>query len=505
MAELVIRGTVATMTAGAAPSPGAVWIRDGRIVGVTHGHVTKSGFSGAATVDVGDAFVLPGLIDMHNHLGYNTLPLWSEPGRTEPWLHNHHWTDASTYTPSITEPAYVYAKAVPQALLGYVQVRELAGGATAAQGWPTANGGYGTVVRNVDSEDAGTGRTDLIYTSVATKTGDALLDRVDTMTAGSGFIYHCAEGQRGSRVRADYTELAKDKGLLPEFIGIHCCAVGTDDWTRWDKPKAGGVVWSPTSNMLLYAQTTLIPDVQARNVLVCLGSDWGPSGTKNVLGELKVARIMSDQLGYGLTDHELVEMVTCNPGRLLERYWNRPIGRLVAGAYADITVLHGRGHGDAWAQIVAATEADVALVVVDGVARYGDSNLMTAADAPASFATHIAGRSRRVALPDPADTTSAWSWNAIETALHDVQHDPQAALHHTAMRAAAGPGGSAPFELYLDMPDSRRLGRAGPPKHPENVEIPPVPTLEHDHAYFTLLERAPIPGGALDGLEGWYS
>jgi cytosine/adenosine deaminase-related metal-dependent hydrolase len=30
-------------------------------------------------VDVGDAFVLPGLIDLHNHIGYNTLPLWAEP------------------------------------------------------------------------------------------------------------------------------------------------------------------------------------------------------------------------------------------------------------------------------------------------------------------------------------------------------------------------------------------------------------------------------------------
>ena len=69
-------------------------------------------------VDVGDAFVLPGFIDMHNHLAYNTLPLWVEPGRTEPWLHNKHWPDADTYTESITEPAWVYAKACPEALLG---------------------------------------------------------------------------------------------------------------------------------------------------------------------------------------------------------------------------------------------------------------------------------------------------------------------------------------------------------------------------------------------------
>jgi hypothetical protein len=46
---------------------------------------------------------------MHNHLAYNALPLWSEPGRTAPWLHNKHWPDADTYTESITEPAWVYA------------------------------------------------------------------------------------------------------------------------------------------------------------------------------------------------------------------------------------------------------------------------------------------------------------------------------------------------------------------------------------------------------------
>ena len=90
-----------------------------------------AGFEHAPEVDVGDGFVLPGFIDMHNHLAYNALPLWFEPGRTQPWLHNKHWTNAGTYTASITEPAWVYAKACPEALLAYVQVRAMAGGATA--------------------------------------------------------------------------------------------------------------------------------------------------------------------------------------------------------------------------------------------------------------------------------------------------------------------------------------------------------------------------------------
>ena len=130
-------------------------------------------------------------------------------------MHNKHWPDASTYTESITEPAWVYAKACPEALLAYVQLRAMAGGATAIQGWPTANRGYPTVMRNVDAEPVDSGSDDLIYTSVVTKTGDALATAVRRMGDGAGFIYHCAEGQQQSRVLRDYTDLAPPKGCCP--------------------------------------------------------------------------------------------------------------------------------------------------------------------------------------------------------------------------------------------------------------------------------------------------
>ena len=504
MSELVIAGRIATMADGAEgePKPGRVWIRDGAIVAATAGDKRIAGFSAAPEVDVGNAFVLPGLIDMHNHLAYNALPLWSEPGRTDPWLHNKHWPQADTYTESITEPAWVYAKACPEALLGYVQVRAMAGGATSVQGWPTANRGYQTVVRNVDDERAGTDSDDLIYTSVVTKTGDPLAKSVDRMKKGSGFIYHCAEGQRGSRVLNDYTDLATTGGLLPRFIGIHCSAVDADNWELWATADAGGVVWSPLSNLVLYAQTTLIDDVRARGVRVCLGSDWGPSGTKNLLGEMKVARITADHFGYALTDAQIVEMVTSNPGALLERCWNRPIGRLVEGAFADVTVIRGRGRGSAWKRIVAAIERDVALVVIDGVPRYGDKGLMNQSGAVSTFPMTVGGRQRRVALPDPANTALPWSWPAIMKTLDDVQNDPQAAIANARERAAVGPRFSpdAPLELFLDMPDTRRTGRAGPPKDPAAVRIPPIPSIEHDSAFFDLLDSSPIQAGVLAPL-----
>ena len=74
------------------------------------------------------------------------------------------------------------------------------------------------------------------------------------------------------------------------LIGIHCTALEDADYAAWNE-KANGegtVVWSPFSNIWLYGDTT---DVLAarKHMRVCLGSDWSPSGTRNLLGELKVA------------------------------------------------------------------------------------------------------------------------------------------------------------------------------------------------------------------------
>lgn len=512
MSKLVIAGIVAPMVEGdpSEPAAGRVWIEDDRIVAVTGPKAKVAGFGRATVVDVGERFVLPGFIDMHNHLAYNALPLWSEPGRTEPWLHNKHWPDASTYTESITEPAWVYAKACPEALLAYVQLRAMAGGATAVQGWPTSNRGYQTVMRNVDAEDLGTGNDKLIYTSVVTKTGDALATAVRRMNDGAGFIYHCAEGTARSRVLRDYTDLGDAEGLLPTLIAIHCCAVDPANWAKWPKPQAGsvphdiagGVVWSPLSNLVLYAQTTKIEHARARGIRICLGSDWGPSGTKNLLGEMKVARLVADHLGYALTDREIVEMVTTNAGVLLELCWKQPIGQLVEGALADVTVLSGRGSGPAWKRIVAATERDVRLVVIDGVPRYGDATLMQQVSTPPTFTMTLGGRRRAVAMTDPADPAAAWSWDEIKGTLDAVQQDPQTAIRTAQARAAAGPrfAEDAALELFLDMPDTRRAGRAGPPKNPATVKIPPVPALAHDAAFFDQLDACPIHGGVLAPL-----
>jgi 5-methylthioadenosine/S-adenosylhomocysteine deaminase len=486
---------------------GRVWLGDdGLIDTVTKdGAAAPAGFAQASIVDVGDAWVLPGLIDLHNHIGYNALPLWSEPKQKTAFLHHNSWTGAPTYQAAISWPSGVLAFAEPEALLAYVQLRALAGGTTAIQGWPVANRQHVQVLRDIDEE----GKREAIYTSALTKDPAGLAKMAQAQLHGAGFIYHCAEGQLNSIVAREFTDVANAGCLLKTFIGIHCNAVAGGEWQRWTTAQAGTVVWSPFSNLWLYGSTTIIPAVRDQNIRVSLGSDWGPSGTKHVLGELKVAKLVSQEHSFGLSDRELVKMVTANPGDALAQCWSRTIGRLVPGGYGDVTVLRSKGNGDVWSQVVAATEKEVMLVVYNSLPRYGDAKAMLAARPTVSSPLTVKGIARRFAIPDPDDATTAWSWAAITKRLDVVRKDPAGAVARAKARHRAFAGRwdaeQAPLELALDMPSGPDQARAGGvPKDPEHVVIPPLPSLVHDRAFFAAIHGHGFHTGLLDGLARFY-
>ena len=106
---LIVAGRIVPLDEGDpdAVFQGRVFVDDsGTIERVTSGtDSAPSGFSAAPVMDVGDAFVLPGLIDLHNHIGYNTLPLWTEPTQEIAFAHHDSWTRADSYQASISWPA----------------------------------------------------------------------------------------------------------------------------------------------------------------------------------------------------------------------------------------------------------------------------------------------------------------------------------------------------------------------------------------------------------------
>jgi len=488
---------------------GRVYLNDsGTIEAVTAADApVPNGFASAPMVDVGDAFVMPGLIDLHNHIGYNTLPPWTEPKQKTPFAHHDSWTRAASYQSSISWPANALVQAEPEALLAHVQLRALVGGTTAIQGWPTANRKHIQVLRNIDDETAGGTDHNLIYTSALTKKPLELGKIAQAQRRGAGFIYHCAEGQPGSLVAREFIDAANAGCLDKTFIGIHCNAITAAEWQRWAKPNAGAIAWSPFSNLWLYGATTDITTARGQEISICLGSDWGPSGTKNVQGEIKVAKLASQKFGMGLSDRDLVAMVTTNPGDALSRCWKKTIGRLTAGGFGDLTVIRPRGNASVWTQIVEATERDIMLVVYGGVPRYGDSSLMTAAGLTASSPITVLGK--RFAIPNPEKPAEMWTWKDITGRLEAVRKDPVAALARSEgrRRAYAGPldAPDAPLELVLDMPGGGLPIAGDVSKHAAKIVIPPLPSLIHDEAFFKAIKGRGFHGGLLDQLAGFYS
>lgn len=474
--------------------------------------------AGATTLDVGDAYLYPGLIDLHSHLAFASLPLWAEPTRTVPWLHRGNWPGARSYQSAISWPAYALIKGAPEALLAYAQVRALAGGTTAIQGWPPANRRpVNQLIRNIDIEDFGAGTPHQIRTSALPLDDAQLRQRAAHLQAGGGFIYHCAEGQVGSLAAREFSDAARAGCLRDRLMAIHCCAVGDAEFSQWQQharlagdAAPGGVVWSPFSNLWLYGETTDVVAARRRGLSVCLGSDWGPSGTKNLLGELKVAHLWAVSQGLDLTPFDLVEMATATAGDLLGRCWPLQAGRLEAGRLADITVVAAR-HPDPWTNLVEAHESDVLLVLVGGQARYGTRDLMRAAGQTATTSVRLGSQRRHTVLTRPDAAARSWTWSAVVADLNRVAADPDAAIgrgHAVAAAAlAATEAGQDPAAvgliLELDMPAVAGMV-AGPPPPGAQYTVPRVPSLAHDRTWHRHVRNRGFHNGLLDQLTRYY-
>src|SRR5262249_40323771 len=154
---------------------------------------------------------------------------------------------------------------------------------------------------------------------------------------------------------------------------IHCVALKVEDFAVMAELGAA-MIWSPLSNHLLYGQTADIRAAKDAGLRIGLGSDWSPSGSKNLLRELKAARVASRLAGDGFSDREIVAMATRNAAAILK--WQAALGSIEPGKRADLLVIDGAAD-DPYASLIEAKETAIRLVMINGVARYGLPALMT--------------------------------------------------------------------------------------------------------------------------------
>jgi len=500
-APLVVTGHLVTFDE-ARPEivDGALYIdTDGLIVAVSDAvsDPPPPGFEHANRVQTG-AVVYPGLIDLHNHIAYNCLSLWIAPGRSAPWTARDQWPKDPDYLPSISLPVNALCKANGKAVLKYVETKAVIGGVTAIQGSSKVGRPFeGWMVRNIEYETFRTGRVGVRQAVFALEGSEEFARTKAALDAGEAFVYHLAEGTDAALV-AEYDVLEANAILAPRFVGIHCTALGDAQYAGW-MARGGSIVWSPFSNLWLYGATTDVAAARARGMRICLGADWSPSGSKSLLGELKVADLWNrERLGGLFSDQDLCRMATCNPADALG--WEDRLGRLQAGLHADLLVL-ARREEDVYRNLVTSIEADVLLVTINGYPMYGVSSLMSAGAAVSPEPISVApGLDRVVSLRDARIEDADMSWSEVVDALEDVRTDAPA-----ARVAAVTAAGGAQNHLAL-VPDKSwdDPSKRGPQVDLRTVRIGPLDSLVADEAYFDAIDRARLHGGVLSGLRAYY-
>lgn len=395
----VLEGRVVTMGGRGVLDDAALFIADGRIEAVAaRGEPEPAGYGAAPRIRTGDT-LYPGLIELHNHLCYNAMRLWDVP---RPFSNNGQWKGEPAYQRAITKPSQVLGRSegVVEALVRWTECRCLLGGTTTSQGITLAGTGiqkyYRGLVRNVEDplgDRPGAG------TRIANPARDEGAAYLATLERNRCYLQHISEGVDDT-ARGWFLNLRLDDdrwALSRAFAGVHATALGEED-LRVIAEHDGSVVWSPLSNLLLYGGTLDIRAARAAGVRMGLGSDWAPSGSKNLLGELKVAWLVSRQQGDVFTPEELVAMATREAAVILG--WEDDLGTLEAGRRADLIAVNGR-RGDPFESLLRARETSLTLVVVDGVPRLGQPSLMARFGVEGEEVT--LGRSRRrLYLHDPS-------------------------------------------------------------------------------------------------------
>ncbi len=494
--KMILEGAVVTMNASnQVHARGRLYVDQGSLVAVQDAAApAPPGFNGIAVTATGGT-LFPGLIELHNHLAYNALKLWQVPGL---YKNRDGWSRIPEYRQRVSGPMTIIGKTdgLLAPLIRYVEAKCLVSGVTTSQGIALfSNAGirryYRGIVRNVEETDeAALPEAQTRIADVDTATAAKFLERLRRETC---FLLHLSEGiDDGARKHFQALKLSPNKwAITPGLCGIHSAGLHEEDFRVYGE-NGGSMVWSPMSNLLLYGKTARVAAAKANGVRIGIGSDWSPSGSKNLLGELKVAKLCAANQGGLFSSRELVAMATRDAASILQ--WSPVLGSLEAGKRADFIVVD-RVHGDPYDRLLDARETDISLVVINGVPRFGTAALFQKLNVTGSEPVKIGSASRRLFLkqetadPQVGKISLSDATEALQEALKKLprlakdlekprpvaavggrRREPQWQLALDEIDETAGAGVRARLPLGTRTVGARALAGAGSKKLSEIVE-----------------------------------
>jgi cytosine/adenosine deaminase-related metal-dependent hydrolase len=368
-----LKGTVVTPTG--ILTTGYVVVTDENIAAVVK---TASALPAGITVVSTQGIIFPGLIDGHGHVEYNHIKL-AELGKR--YTNRNQWASAKKYQQQVKDvKAAVSAAKLDCEAVRHGELRALVGGTTAIQGTPSGPCAR-PLVRNLEQmnfcQDRVRGNVVPIPSFDNGSPSKADSFRADlTAHKLDALVVHCAEGI-DETIRGEWATLKSQRLAVPQTVLIHATALTPADLAEVSQIGAK-IVWSPLSNLLLYGATTNIPAALDAGVRVSLGADWSPSGSANLLAELKFADRVNQKLWNGrITDEQLYAMVTMNPA--ISYGLDKHVGSIEVGKAADLLVITKPATTTTvYRALINARPQDVLLVTIAGDPLFGTEAIMTA-------------------------------------------------------------------------------------------------------------------------------
>jgi hypothetical protein len=401
---VVLQGTVLGL--GTTYFDGAV-VYDGNLI--TYVGCDPSGAPGFATatrINCGDNVISPGIINAHDHITYdNRAPLPStvahDPRR---YGHRNDWRDAWP-----TPPNQYGNTASNTDGVRWNEIRQVFAGTTSVTGSGHADG----MMRNLDdvaAPDFALGFHPLAYEVFILNDNSGSYTHTIPPNCGWDYKYterevkaldalvsHASEGI-DARSRAEFQCQRTSFGGGQDFVEpntahVHVVAANATDYYDMTTDRSV-LVWSPRSNISLFGNTSGAQIMARLGGTVAVGTDWTYTGSATMLRELAcVDEYNQSYLDDAFTDEDIWKMATIN-GAVAARA-DTLTGSLTVGKLADIAIFHAAA-GETYRAVIAAGDADVALVVRDGDVLYGEDDVVNTLSATGCETVTVCTQSRRI-------------------------------------------------------------------------------------------------------------
>ncbi len=354
----------------------------------------------ATVVKCPKASISPGLVNSHDHITFAQDPPYTDTG--ERYEHRHDWRlgkNGHTKIPS--------AGSATSNEISWAELRFLLGGATST----VSSGGAAGLVRNLDkaAQEENLGQPAAYFQTfplgdsngkqLAMGCGYMFKDTAQSIAMEDAYFPHISEGINAFARNEFLCASTNDGGgqdlATSKSAFIHSVGLEPQDYALMASEKVT-LVWSPRSNITLYGNTALVTMAARMGVRIALGTDWMPTGSMNLLRELRCADDFNKTyLGGYFSDRELWRMAS--EAGAEAAHVDDVVGSLAPGKIADIAVFDASKR-DSYRAVVGAEPPDVLLVLRAGKVLYGDETVVSGLGAMGCDPLDVCGAKKALCL-----------------------------------------------------------------------------------------------------------